>query len=509
MSKLLVILMAFCIQSSLFYLAPATVYATPLEQAGSFISDPGTPSFATPQQIAPTGGGNFDLPQSTLTPQEMQSIYEKINTDLQQMRSKGVLPAPDPQQTVFYDWPVRLAPGSADYAGFSISAFADHNSASGPWKDYTGGSRTYDGHRGTDIALWPFSWNKLDSGEVQVVAAAAGTLIEIQNINPSDHNCGSGSGGLGNWVVVSHADGQITIYGHMKYNSLTTKAVGQTVEAGEVIGTVGSSGNSSGPHLHFEVRSALGGSDLWVDPFSGSANPVPSGWKNQRPYMDSAINKLATSSAYPVNEDCQPTVTNLQDNFTSPAHISFQVHYRDYQGTLPTQLKIYDPDGGVYKDWTYTDNTTIFTRAASRYWFFDFPTDALAGKWRFEAVYNGQVYQTFFNLNNTPGLSLTSPNGGETWDILRSYDITWKDNFSTDLTIALYYNDSFRVTIASSTPNDGVYEWVPGFSYTPGPGYSIRISSLTNPALTDQSDAPFTLAGTSLTKAIYLPLMFK
>ena len=51
-----------------------------------------------------------------------------------------------------------------------------------------------------------------------------------------------------------HADGSVAWYGHMKAGSLTNKAVGQTVSSGEYLGIVGSSGNSTGPHLHFGIR---------------------------------------------------------------------------------------------------------------------------------------------------------------------------------------------------------------------------------------------------------------
>lgn len=58
--------------------------------------------------------------------------------------------------------------------------------------------------------------------------------------------------GFGNWIQVKAADGTITVYGHMYSNGvLVTK--GQTVRAGQVIGLVGSDGQSTGPHCHFEV----------------------------------------------------------------------------------------------------------------------------------------------------------------------------------------------------------------------------------------------------------------
>lgn len=58
-------------------------------------------------------------------------------------------------------------------------------------------------------------------------------------------------GSYGNLIVISHGNGVQTYYGHC--NSINVKA-GQTVKQGEKIGAVGSTGNSTGPHLHLEVR---------------------------------------------------------------------------------------------------------------------------------------------------------------------------------------------------------------------------------------------------------------
>jgi len=64
-----------------------------------------------------------------------------------------------------------------------------------------------------------------------------------------------GSGGLGVNVVLEHViDGQVTrtVYGHMEFGSLEVQA-GQKVTRGQQLGTVGNTGASTGPHLHFEV----------------------------------------------------------------------------------------------------------------------------------------------------------------------------------------------------------------------------------------------------------------
>lgn len=92
------------------------------------------------------------------------------------------------------------------------------------------------GYNGVDIAA---------SVGTPVLASAAGTVIISKS---SGYN-----GGYGLYVAVRHGNGTQTLYGHL---SRVNVSVGQIVSQGEIIGTVGSSGRSTGPHLHFEVRGA-------------------------------------------------------------------------------------------------------------------------------------------------------------------------------------------------------------------------------------------------------------
>lgn len=82
-------------------------------------------------------------------------------------------------------------------------------------------------------------------------SAAAGTVIHA-----------GWNGGYGNCVMVNHGNGYTTLYGHM---SSIAVSYGQSVAMGQVLGYVGSTGNSTGPHLHFEIRSSYTG---------GSINPL-------------------------------------------------------------------------------------------------------------------------------------------------------------------------------------------------------------------------------------------
>ena len=91
-------------------------------------------------------------------------------------------------------------------------------------------------------------YNGIDMGDpvgTPVMAAAAGTVIVSRN---------SGwNGGYGSYVVISHGNNTQTLYGHMSENITYP---GMQVFQGQVIGYVGSTGKSTGPHLHFEVRGA-------------------------------------------------------------------------------------------------------------------------------------------------------------------------------------------------------------------------------------------------------------
>lgn len=65
--------------------------------------------------------------------------------------------------------------------------------------------------------------------------------------------------GHGNFVLIAHADGYNTLYAHLDKIVVT---VGQTVQQGEGIGLLGTTGWSTGPHVHFEIRTG----DVYVDP---------------------------------------------------------------------------------------------------------------------------------------------------------------------------------------------------------------------------------------------------
>lgn len=101
--------------------------------------------------------------------------------------------------------------------------------------DYLYGQYRY--HHGIDIAGGGIFGHPIK-------ASKAGTVIIAKNTYIAGYS-------YGKYVVIDHGDGYSTLYGHA---SELCVSVGQVVEQGETIAYVGSTGNSTGPHLHFEVR---------------------------------------------------------------------------------------------------------------------------------------------------------------------------------------------------------------------------------------------------------------
>lgn len=121
--------------------------------------------------------------------------------------------------------------GEASKSGFLWPAPSCHY-VSSPY-----GWRSSGWHNGIDLV-------KSGGGALgtPVIASRSGRVEVVQRSNS----------GYGNMVLINHGDGYKTRYAHMIKGSITV-SVGEYVEAGQTIGKVGSTGNSTGPHLHFEV----------------------------------------------------------------------------------------------------------------------------------------------------------------------------------------------------------------------------------------------------------------
>lgn len=159
----------------------------------------------------------------------------------------------------------------------SVSAHYDSNRAAG-LLDYGCGAWTYSQHDGTDYAVGSFAG--MDAGR-PVLAAAPGVVIAAHD--GEFDRCTTANCGTANYVMIRHSDGKVTWYWHLKKWSVQVQ-VGQSVACGQQLGEAGSSGLSTGPHLHFGTQYSEGGAI--DDPYasaSGCGGDV-SWWESQGAY---------------------------------------------------------------------------------------------------------------------------------------------------------------------------------------------------------------------------------
>ncbi|MFI4970535.1 MAG: peptidoglycan DD-metalloendopeptidase family protein, partial [Lysobacterales bacterium] len=347
-----------------------------------------------------------------LTPARHAAITSRLADRIAAMQRSGTL-APTPKTIAAgvadLAWPLQPALGFAPFGYSGVSNFVDHDARfPGFVEDYTCGTRSYDlasgyNHGGTDYYLWPFPWLMMDAGDVRIVAAAPGVIVEKDDGN-FDRNCAIGASGNFNAVFVQQDDGLTAWYLHMKNGSLTTAPVGARVAAGDFLGLVGSSGSSSAPHLHFELTDAQGNV---VDPKHGQCNAAPDRWIVYQPYEAPHIDTLTTHAAEPVTLDCG--VANgasvhedphAQDRFMPGDTLWVFASYGDQRNGEVTQFSILRQDGSAFAQWSFDlagqHLPKPFYSGTGWDWSYTLPADAPAGIWTLQAAFQNQTYRHTF-----------------------------------------------------------------------------------------------------------------
>ena len=179
-----------------------------------------------------------------------------------------------------YWWPVGSSEttvengvefASGDPASVAISSTFQPNRVN----PVTGNSEA---HRGVDLL-----GGTTEAGVVNVIAAKDGTVVIPSQLGTDtcqsfgNVNCG---GGYGNYIMIQHSDGNFTVYAHLHQGTILVKD-GDTVKQGQVIAKMGSSGQSTGTHLHFEIREGSRNNTSAVDPLNyidpDNPRPISSG----------------------------------------------------------------------------------------------------------------------------------------------------------------------------------------------------------------------------------------
>ena len=334
--------------------------------------------------------------QSTNIPQLIANIKKQYAQDFNKSKSHPK-----------FITPVQQTEGAMDAGFYCITAYFDHDTLfPNLLMDYNCENLTYDlptgyNHAGTDYFLWPFPWKKMYNNEVEIVAAAPGTIVHKQD-GFFDQSCGENTE---NWngIGILHEDGSTSWYIHMKKNSLTEKPIGILVEQGEYLGIVGSSGRSYAPHLHFEVYNS---DDQLIDPFEGPCNNTidESWWLDQELYKQSALNSLATNSKLPVFPTCpEEEISNEQNTFYPNDSIWLLSYYKNVFFGDTINVSVFRPGGLLYSTLVWLSPNDFLT--TSWLWFpIVLNENDPGGEWTYQIDYKGVTYDHKFQYINPQGI---------------------------------------------------------------------------------------------------------
>lgn len=215
----------------------------------------------------------------------MALMAPSYRLDLLEPRLLLARPDPSPAENVYFRLPL-----SSDT---SVHFYYDRNESAPGAVAWNGTSQSYNDHNGTDFSGGP-------RGR-PVYAAAPGILIA------KDDGWGDGAGpGNGNYVRINHGNTRAglpinSVYLHFESGTTTAKPLGSLIAAGEQIGGVGTSGNSTGLHLHLETQV----NRVAFDPYKATGSSEVSWWTNQgtgAPSTTAQPNKLAVGDTAQVYE---------------------------------------------------------------------------------------------------------------------------------------------------------------------------------------------------------------
>ncbi|MEM7165193.1 MAG: M23 family metallopeptidase [Planctomycetota bacterium] len=245
---------------------------------------------------------------------------------------------------------------------------------------------TYDGHDGVDIGLRSFG--QQDAG-VPVFAALPGTVIATHDGEVDTNTCGLACTTLGNSVIIDHGNGRVGYYWHLRNGSVAVTP-GASVAAGQQIGLVGSSGLSTGPHLHLGTE--INGT--FVEPYVGLCHPGTSLWLDQPPIDRSFY--LFDHGFTPVDLTTHPgspqTFPRLGEYAVTDGPLTLWFLAANIGVDPPFTLRVRRPNGTVAG--IYTGNLSTPAQLFSWHWLaFDVPEmHTLLGNWRIQLLFGTDLW---------------------------------------------------------------------------------------------------------------------
>jgi hypothetical protein len=293
--------------------------------------------------------------------------------------------------------------GGTPYQDWTIVNYLDLDPTGGII-DYYGRNYTYNGHNGIDFTLANFA--KMDAG-VDVYAAASGIVIATHDGEFDRNTAEYQQSPNANYITIDHNNGLHTDYWHLRKNSIRVN-VGDRVTAGQKIAEVGSSGNSTDAHLHFDVFQSSNFVETYLNPTYWWKNPLPySG--NMPGSLDHGITDHEPN--YPQLRE-RPKTVGVFDQ--SPGQICcLWVHLHGISQNDKLDFYFYKPNGSLYANWYW-----FVPQIRYGWWYCSIalPTSADLGNWRVD-----------FKVNNTLWIT-------ESFKVISSFN---ECNFDQDATVNL------------------------------------------------------------------------
>lgn len=284
--------------------------------------------------------------------------------------------------------------GGVPYQDWTIVNYVDLDLSSGI-QDFRGGNYTYNGHDAIDFTLPHFE--AMDRG-VPVYASVPGTVTRVRDSEPDRCSTENPCNTPANFVEIDHGNGLITQYLHLRTDSASV-SVGQFVDAGQQIGEVGSSGNSSDAHLHFAVFK-----DGRVIEINTPGDEFA--WQSPIPYADDVVGSLDHditdhAPSFPELRERPETVDSFVPQPGITPHLWVHLHGVDQGDDLDFYFR--QPDGSEY-----AHHHSSAPQIRYGWWFaaVELPDDPDVGVWEVEFQHNGSTMLTdTFTITEVPQVS--------------------------------------------------------------------------------------------------------